>query len=97
MAVTIGCNSAYMEFFRKSDRMKATSKILKLTAIIAVVFFTTTGITRAQNGSAIDWTVLIRQLDSTRIAVQSMPDDTAKLSRYYFISRYCYDVDSAGK
>lgn len=99
MAVTIGCKSAYMEFFRKNDRTMATSKILKLTAIIAVVFFTSTSITRAQNGSgsAIDWTVLIRQLDSTRIAVQSMPDDTAKLSRYYFISRYCYDVDSAGK
>ena len=65
--------------------------------LLAVVLATATGTTRAQSGNNNDWATIIRQLDSTRIAVQSMPDDTAKLSRYYFICRYCYDVDTAGK
>ena len=37
------------------------------------------------------------KLDSIRCAVASMPDDTAKLSRYFYICQYIYDVDSAGK
>ncbi|MBR6081644.1 MAG: SpoIIE family protein phosphatase [Salinivirgaceae bacterium] len=37
------------------------------------------------------------KLDSLRIAVASMPDDTAKLSRYDYICNYFYDVDSSGK
>ena len=37
------------------------------------------------------------KLDSIRRAVASMPDDTAKLSRYFYICQYMYDVDSAGK
>lgn len=73
--------------------MKDIFKVLLLTVVLTM----TTGTTRAQSGNNNDWATIIRQLDSTRIAVQSMPDDTAKLSRYYFISRYCYDVDSAGK
>ena len=37
------------------------------------------------------------KLDSIRMAVASMPDDTAKLSRYDYICNYIYNVDSAGK
>lgn len=73
--------------------IKDIFKVLLLTVVLAIE----TGTTRAQSGNNNDWATIIRQLDSTRIAVQSMPDDTAKLSRYYFICRYCYDVDSAGK
>lgn len=73
--------------------MKDIFKVLLLTVVLAIA----TGTTRAQSGNNNDWATIIRQLDSTRIAVQSMPDDTAKLSRYYFICRYCYDVDTAGK
>ncbi len=73
--------------------IKDIFKVLLLTVVLAIA----TGTTRAQSGNNNDWATIIRQLDSTRIAVQSMPDDTAKLSRYYFISRYCYDVDTAGK
>ena len=73
--------------------IKDIFKVLLLTVVLAMA----TGTTRAQSGNNNDWATIIRQLDSTRIAVQSMPDDTAKLSRYYFICRYCYDVDSAGK
>ncbi len=73
--------------------MKDIFKVLLLTVVLAMA----TGTTRAQSGNNNDWATIIRQLDSTRIAVQSMPDDTAKLSRYYFICRYCYDVDTAGK
>ncbi len=75
--------------------MKSIRNIFKVLVLI-VSLVTGTGTISAQNGNEVDW-VLLRQLDSTRIAVQSMPDDTAKLSRYYFISRYYYDVDSAGK
>lgn len=73
--------------------IKDIFKVLLLTVVLAIE----TGTTRAQSGNNNDWATIIRQLDSTRIAVQSMPDDTAKLSRYYFICRYCYDVDTAGK
>ena len=37
------------------------------------------------------------KLDGIRMAVASMPDDTAKLSRYDYICNYIYNVDSAGK
>lgn len=75
------------------NSIKNIFKVLLLTVVLAMA----TGTTRAQSGNNNDWATIIRQLDSTRIAVQSMPDDTAKLSRYLFICRYFYDVDSAGK
>lgn len=75
------------------NSIKNIFKVLLLTVVLAMA----TGTTRAQSGNNNDWATIIRQLDSTRIAVQSMPDDTAKLSRYHFICRYFYDVDSAGK
>ena len=77
--------------------MVATSKILKVSAIVAIMFLATTGMTRAQRADQINWPVLIHQLDSTREALNSMPEDTTKLAAYYFICTYCYDVDSAGK
>lgn len=75
------------------NSIKNLFKVLLLTVVLAMA----TGTTRAQSGNNNDWATIIRRLDSTRIAVQSMPDDTAKLSRYHFICRYFYDVDSAGK
>ena len=75
------------------NSIKNIFKVLLLTVVLAMA----TGTTRAQSGNNNDWATILRQLDSTRIAVQSMPDDTAKLSRYHFICRYFYDVDSAGK
>ena len=75
----------------------ATNKIFKITAIVAIMLFSTAGLTRAQRGDQINWPVLIHQLDSTRQALNTMPDDTTKLASYYFICKYSYDVDSAGK
>ena len=37
------------------------------------------------------------KLDSMRLVVTTMPDDTAKLSCYDYICNYIYNVDSAGK
>ena len=77
--------------------MMTTSKIFKVLAIVAIMFSVATNTVHAQRFNEINWPVLIRQLDSTRMAVASMPDDTTKLSSYAFICKYCYDVDSAGK
>lgn len=64
---------------------------------LAIVIMMTVGNARAQRADEINWPVLIHQLDSTREALETMPDDTAKLAAYHFICNYCYDVDSAGK
>ena len=37
------------------------------------------------------------KLDSLRIVVNTMPDDTAKLSRLFYVCENLYNVDSAGK
>ncbi|MBR5643940.1 MAG: SpoIIE family protein phosphatase [Salinivirgaceae bacterium] len=68
-----------------------------LESLVLVVIMMTANPAHAQRFNEINWPVLIRQLDSTRMAVASMPDDTTKLSSYAFICQYCYDVDSAGK
>ena len=65
--------------------------------ILAVVMMSTVDTARAQRAEEINWPVLIHQLDSTRQALETMPDDTTKLAAYHFICKYCYDVDSAGK
>ena len=77
--------------------MAAINKIIKVSAIVAFMLLATMGVTRAQRAQDINWPVLIQQLDSTRLALESMPEDTTKLAAYYFICNYCYDVDSAGK
>ena len=81
--------------------MMATSKIFKVSALVAIMFFAVdtahAQTRRTTSDSDIDWGDLLHNLDSVRRVVGKMPDDTAKLAQYHFISKYSYNVDSAGK